>query len=290
MKSATVNTVKRLLLILAGSVLMSFTVNTFVKAGGLVPAGFTGLVLLLQEICLRFGGFKIPFSPVYYALNIVPAAVCFKYIGKKFTLYSVLMVLLTGILIDGMPTMFIGIIQLHDTLLSAVFGGLLYAVSISLCLYAGATSGGTDFIAIFIAERFRKDAWNQIFMGNCVILAIAGFLFDLDKALYSIIFQYVTTVALGALYKNYQQRTLLIITNVPEQIYTVINEITNHGATCFNGYGSFEKKERTMVYSIVRASQVKKLVPAIRKVDPLVFINVLKTELIHGKFYMQPKD
>ena len=290
MENRFLYTARRLFLIILASVLMALDMKTFIQAGGIIPAGFTGMVLLIQEVCMRYANIKIPFSIVYYAFNLVPAIVCFRFIGKKFTLYSALMVFLTGILIDFMPSMFIDFIQIHDTLLSAVFGGLLYALSISLCLHAGATSGGTDFIAIFISERYRKDAWNYIFAGNCIILAFAGFLFDLDKALYSIIFQYVTTVALGALYKNYQQRTLLIITNMPDEVYSVINEITHHGATYFDGHGSYEKSPRVMLYSIVTADEVKELIPAIRKIDPTAFINVLKTELLNGKFYMRPKD
>jgi uncharacterized membrane-anchored protein YitT (DUF2179 family) len=281
---------KRLFLVLLGGVLMAFNINTFVHAGGLLPGGFTGLVLLMQEICLRYGNIHIPFSIPYYILNAVPAAFCFKYIGKKFTIYSIIMVLVSGLLTDWMPEMFIELLQLHDTLLSAIFGGLLNAFSISLCLHAGATSGGTDFIAIFISEKYRKDAWNYIFAGNCVILGLAAFLFDLDKALYSIIFQYATTIALGILYRNYQQKTLLIITNKPEEVYSVINEMTHHGATYFEGHGVYEKKQRIMLYSIVTAPEVKKLIPAIRKVDGEAFINVMKTEQLNGRFYQQPKD
>ena len=284
------STIKRLLLILAGSLLMAFDMNTFIKAGGILPGGFTGLVVLIQEICLRFGHFHLPFSVLYYILNFVPAAVCFKYIGKKFTLYSVLMVVVSGFLIDWMPHMFIDFIQLHDTLLSAVFGGLLFLVSISLCLYAGATSGGTDFIAIFISEKYKKDAWNYILAANCVILGAGGFLFSLDKALYSIIFQYVTTVGLEVLYKAYQHRTLLIITNIPEDVYKVINEKTHHGATYFEGRGTFEHKTRIMIYSVVTASEVKELIPAIAKIDPSAFINVIKTNQLNGKFFQKPKD
>jgi len=280
----------RLLLVLLGGVLMAFNINTFVHAGGLLPGGFTGLVLLIKEICLRYGNIDIPFSIPYYILNAVPAAFCFIYIGKNFTIYSVIMVIVTGLLTDWMPAMFIEPLQLHDTLLSAIFGGLLNSLSISLCLYAGATSGGTDFIAIFISEKYRKDAWNYIFAGNCVILGVSAILFDLDKALYSIIFQYVTTIALGILYRNYQQRTLLIITNRPDEVYAVINAMTHHGATYFEGHGVYEKKARIMLYSIVTATEVKKLIPAIRKVDGEAFINVIKTEQLNGRFYQQAKD
>jgi len=290
MENKPLRIARRLSLILIAASLMAFNINTFVHAGGLIPGGFTGLTLLTQEICQRYWNFNIPFSVVYYILNSVPAAICFKFIGKRFTIYSILMIILTGLLIDFMPSLFIDFIQLHDTLLSAVFGGLLSAVSVSICLHADTTSGGTDFIAIFISEKYQKDAWNYIFAGNCVILAMAGFLFSIDKALYSIIYQFTTTMALGALYRGYQQRTLLIITNSPDEVYKVILDKTNHGATSIEGFGHYEKKKRVMLYSVVTANQVKELIPAIRKIDSIAFINILKTEQINGRFYQRPKD
>ena len=276
-------------MIVAGT-LMAFNIRTFVHAGGIIPGGFTGLSLLIQKICLQYGDFNLPFSVPFYIFNAVPAAVCFKFIGKKFTLISLLAIIITGLLTDWLPSMFIEIIKLHDTLLSSVFGGALNGLAIALCLYAGATSGGTDFIAIFISEKYRKDAWHYIFIGNLFILASAGFLFGIDKALYSIIFQFTTTVTLESLYRNYQQRTLLIITNKPDLIFSVINEKTHHGATCFDGFGSYEKKSRTLLYSVVTANQIKTLIPAIREADSDAFINVLKTDQLNGRFYQKPYD
>ena len=290
MKSHLLHTLKRLALISTGAVLLAFNLNTFVSAANLLPGGFMGVVLLIQEIALRYWGFQIPFSILFYVLNIIPAIVCFIHIGKKFTLYSILMILLVGFLTDWMPSMFIDFIQLHDVLLAAVFGGVLCAVAISLCLYADATSGGTDFIALYISEKYRKDAWNYIFAGNCVILIIAGVLFSLDIALYSIIFQYVTTVSLKFFYKNYQQKSLFIITNKPDEVSAMIYEKTRHGATSFDGTGSFEKAHRVLLYSVVTATEVKMLIPEIRKIDDDAFINVIKTEQLNGRFYQKPKD
>ena len=289
-QSSPGRTIRRLTLITLGAVLMAFNINTFVHAGGLIPGGFTGMTILIQEIFLRFLHIKIPFSVVLYALNSVPAFFCFRFIGKRFTLYSILMVFLCGLLTDFMPQMFIKFIQLHDTLLSAVFGGILNAVSIVMCLYADATSGGTDFIAIFISEKYRKDAWNYIFAGNCVVLALAGFLFSLDKALYSIIFQFTTTMVISSLYKAYQQKTLLIITSRPVEIYTIIREKTHHGATAMTGIGMYNMEERKLLYSVVYSNEVGPLVSALHAADPNAFINTIKTEQINGNFFRRPKD
>jgi uncharacterized membrane-anchored protein YitT (DUF2179 family) len=283
-------TVKRLFLITAGALLMALNLNTFVHAGRLIPGGFTGLALLIKESALHFGGVTVPFSVILYGLNLIPAVISFKYIGKWFTLYSVLMVVLSGLFTDWMPAMFIRIIQLHDILLSAVFGGILNGVSICLCLYAGATSGGTDFIAIFISEKFRKDAWGYIFIGNCLILILAAFMFELDRALYSIIFQFATTAALSRLYQGYQQKTLLIITGKSREVYELIRDKTHHDATSFTGIGHYEMAERVMLYSVVSAGEVNGLVAEIKKIDPRAFINVIKTEQLNGRFYQPSKD
>jgi uncharacterized membrane-anchored protein YitT (DUF2179 family) len=289
-KTSAPHTVKRLLLIIAGALVMAFNLNTFVHAGGLIPGGFTGLALLIQESAFRFGNIKIPFSLILYILNAAPVIISFRYIGKWFTVYSGLMVLLSGLFTDWMPAMFIQTIQLHDMLLSAVFGGLLNGIAICLCLYAEATSGGTDFIAIFISEKYRRDAWNYIFIGNCVILVLAAFLFALDRALYSIIFQFTTTVVLSRLYQGYQQKTLLIITGKSTEVYELIRDKTHHDATSFTGIGHYKMTNRVMLYSVVSAGEVNGLVAEIKKIDPDAFINVIKTEQLNGRFYQRPKD
>ncbi|MDR1931466.1 MAG: YitT family protein [Spirochaetales bacterium] len=283
-------TVKRVLLVVAGALIMAFNLNTFVHAGGLLPGGFTGLALLIQECALRFAGKEIPFSILLYVFNAIPALISFKYIGKKFTLYTCLMIFLSGLLTDWMPAMFIEHLQVHDTYLSAIFGGILNAVAISMCLFADATSGGTDFIAIFLSEKYKKDAWNYIFAGNCVILIAAGYIFSIDKALYSIIFQFATTMALQTLYRGYQQKTLLVITSRPDRVYTLIRDETHHGATSFTGTGLYEMENRVMIYSVVSANQANKLAAAIRKIDPRAFINIIRTEQILGRFHKAPKD
>lgn len=93
------------------------------------------------------------------------------------------MIVVSGILTDIVPSF----PMTQDILLISIFGGLINALAISLCLFANATSGGTDFIAIFLSEKYGIDSWNYIFAGNVVILGIAGALFGWDKALYSII-------------------------------------------------------------------------------------------------------
>lgn len=285
-KKQSIDTVKRMLMIVAASLIMAINLKSFVRTGGLIPGGFTGLTRLLQEISVLLWKVEPPFSVINFVLNAVPVVISFKFIGKKFTGYSCLMIVLSSILTDMIPAYTVT----TDTLLVAVFGGLFNAVAISICLFAGATSGGTDFIAIFLSEKFSIDTWNYIFAGNVVILVIAGMLFGWDKALYSIIFQFASTQVLHALYKRYQKQTLFIVTDKPQQVYEAIAEITNHDATLIKGIGCYQKKERSILYSVVGRDEVRKVLNCVKKTDPQAFVNMIRTESLSGRFYQRPND
>ena len=47
-----VNDVKRVVMVVAASVIMAANLKSFVRTGGLIPGGFNGLTRLLQEICV----------------------------------------------------------------------------------------------------------------------------------------------------------------------------------------------------------------------------------------------
>ena len=290
MKTKTENmvwdTVKRTSMILAASVIMAVNLKTFVRTGGLIPGGFTGLTRLLQEISDLLWGVEPPFTAINLVLNAVPIVISFKFIGKKFTVYSCLMIVVSGLLTDIIP----GFTLTDDPLLVAVFGGLFSAVAISICLLANATAGGTDFIAIFLSEKYDIDSWNYIFAGNVVLLVIAGALFGWEKALYSIIFQFTSTQVLHALHRRYQKQTLLIITQKADEIYEVIKEMTNHDATLIKGQGCYMKKECDILYSVVGRDEVRKVLNRVRETDPEAFVNMIRTESLSGRFYQRPND
>ena len=266
------------------SALMAFNLKSFVRTGGLFPGGFVGLTVLIQQIAEVFLHIKIPYSALYLPLNLSPAFIGFKYIGKKFTIYSFYVVFLSGILTDLFPDITIT----YDTLLIAVFGGLINGTAISLCLQNGASSGGTDFISIYYSEKKGIDAWNYILLANVVILGTAGVLFGFDKALYSIIYQYTGTQMIQILFKRYQKDTLLIITAYPTAVYEKIRELTHHDATLIEGTGCYEGTERHILYSVIGREQVDAVISAIRKIDEKAFINVINTEQVNGRFYRTP--
>ena len=222
---------KRLLVVCLASVLMALNIKSFVRTGGLYPGGATGLSLLIQRGAQMYLGLALPYTVINVILNAIPIYIGFRFIGKKFTLYSCLCIVLTSVLTDLIP----GIAITSDVLLISIFGGIINGFAISLCLLTGSTTGGTDFISIYLSEKKGMDAFNIILGLNAVILVAAGFMFGWDKALYSILFQFASTQVLHTLYKKYQQETFFIVTNHGEQVYQAISKATNHGATILDG-------------------------------------------------------
>lgn len=286
MKQKIKKEIIRILTICIASIIMAANINTFVQTGGMIPGGATGLTILIQRTFENYFQLHIPYTLLNLGLNAIPVYIGFRYIGKKFTIYSCLMILLTGIFTDLIPNYPLT----YDILLISIFGGILNGFAISLCLKVDATSGGTDFISIYFSQKTGKDSFNLILGINVVIIGLGGIIFGWDIALYSIIFQYASTQVLHLLYKNYQQQTLFIVTNKAAAVCEAISNISHHGATIMNGEGSFGGHERSVVYSVVSSYEAQQVIAAIKAVDEKAFINAIKTERLQGRFYHKPKD
>lgn len=280
------NDIKRLLLVILAGVLMAVNIKTFVRVGGLIPGGVSGLSVLIQRCAQQYLDLNIPYTAINIILNAVPVYIGFRFIGKKFTFYSLVMIVVSSVLTDIIPTIEIT----YDTLLIAVFGALINGVSISLCLIADATSGGTDFIAIYLSQKRRVESWNIILAFNAVLLCTAGLFFGWDKSLYSIIYQYITTQVLHMLYRDFQQQTLFVVTEKTQEVCDAIYEVCHHGATIVDAEGSHSHRQHKMVYSVIAGSDSKKAIKTIREIDPNAFINSIRTSELRGNFYMKEKD
>ena len=273
-----------LICVITGAAIAAVNLNTFVNAGGLFPGGFNGLTVLIQRIASTYFSVEIPFSLVNYALNALPAYIGFKMVGKKFTAYSILMIVLTGLFVDLFPVVNLT----EDILLIAIFGGIINGVALSIALKGNASSGGTDFISMWISKRTGQSAWNYVMGVNVIMLLIAGALFGWESALYSIIFQFCSTQIINTLHTRYKRMTMLIVTSQPDVIIPIIQHSTHHGVTRLEGIGTYSGKPRTLLYTVVNTTDVKGMMHRIKEVDQTAFINVTKTEMVEGRFYMEP--
>lgn len=277
---------KRVTVLVVASLIMAFNIKSFVNTAELYPGGFTGLSVLLQRIAATYFHINLPYSALYYPLNIIPIYIGFKYIGKKYTFFSLMVVVMVGAFTDLLPT----VVITYDPLLLSVFGGILSGLGGVLCYWNDANGGGTDFIATWLSIRRKVDSFNIIMGFNILLMIVAGILFGFEKCLYSIIFQYATTQTIHLMYHKYQQNTLIVVTDKPKEIAATIFDRTRHGATILHGEGGFQGQEHTVLYSVVSREETGQVLKLIRECDKKAFVNVFRTEQVKGEFYQKPAD
>ena len=276
----------RIICILVGSLMMAANIKIFVRAGNTFPGGIAGLTLLIQKSFSEFANLEVPYSLINYTLNVFPAIIGFKMIGKKFTMFSIFQIALVGALVDLIPQQAVT----YDPLLIAVFGGIINGSSIGIILKGGASTGGTDFIGVFISEKLKQNSWNYIFGFNCLILMVAGILFGWEAALYSIIFQYASTQMVNTLHTRHKKVTLNIMTTKADEIDQKLLKATHHGVTRFEGVGCYLKEDVSMLYSVVASEQVNDVMDLVHEIDPHAFVNAIQTHTIKGRFHQDPID
>lgn len=270
--------------ILLGSVLVAVNLNTFVEQGNLVPGGFSGLAKLIQRIGLTFYGVKIPFTLLNVIFNAIPAVFAYRLVGKKFTILSCVSLFTVSILVDQLPVIPIT----GDILLISVFGGILNGLGMSLVLNNNASGGGTDFIAMSLSVRYKVSTFNYMLIFSAVIILVSGAIFGMDKALYSIIFQFCNTQVINTFYKKYKKKTLLIVTDNPAAVSADLLELTNHSSTILKGFGSYTAHKKYLIYTVLSDNDVRKMKKRIREEYPDTFVNVLNSSDVVGNFYIQP--
>lgn len=272
------------LCILLGSLIVAVNMNTFVEQGRLVPGGFSGLAKLIQRVGLTFYDVKISFTVLNVLFNAIPAVFAYRLVGRKFTILSCISLLTVSVLVDELPVIPIT----GDILLISVFGGILNGLGMSLILNHNASGGGTDFIAMSLSVKYKVSTFNYMLLFSAVIILVSGAIFGMDKALYSIIFQFCNTQIINTFYKKYKKKTLLIVTDHPADVSADLLELTNHSSTILKGFGSYTAHKKYMIYTVLSDNDVRKMKKRIREQYPDTFVNVINSSDVMGNFYIQP--
>ena len=141
-----------------------------------------------------------------------------------------------------------------------------------------------------LSNKLKKPSWNFVFGINVVILMAAGLLFGFEEAMYSIIFQFVSTQIIERFHQRDQRVTLFIVTSKAQLLEQELMSYTHHGVTRLEGQGCYLKENKALLYTVVGADEVKDVVHLVKALDSKVFINTVKSEGITGRFYQEPLE
>ena len=281
-------TLVSLFAVLLSSTLQTFAIQSFIKPSGLLSSGFTGIALLVDQISMTFFDKPVSVSILLLALNLPVAILCYKTISKRFVFYSLLQVFTTSIFLKALH--FDPFFGSKETILNVIFGGFVFGIAIVIALKGRASTGGTDFIALYVSNKKGKSIWGYVFAFNAVLLSIFGILFGWREAGYSILFQFISTKIISTFHQRYVRVTLQITTSKPNEVIETYIKNFRHGLSCVNGIGGYSKKDITLIHTVVSSYEVADVVEILKSIDPYIIINSFKTEQFYGRFYQSPID
>ena len=163
-------------------------------------------------------------------------------------------------------------------------------VPVALALKAGASSGGTDFIALYFANKNGREIWMQVFAFNAMILCVFGVIFGFDKAGYSILFQFISTKTISTFHTRYKRVMLHIYTVKKDEVVDTYLEKFHHGITALDGYGGYSHHPVSYLTAIVSSYEVGDVLETLKETDPKIIVSVTKVENFIGRFYNKPLD
>ena len=147
-----------LLAVILSALVQSYVLQVFARPSGIISGGFTGLAMLVERLG-ELRGYHIPMQVTMLLLNIPVAVLCCKGISLRFTAFSLVQVALCSLFLQVFTFRPI----FNDEVLNVIFGGVIWGASIVIALRGNASTGGTDFIALYISNRTGMSIWTWVF-------------------------------------------------------------------------------------------------------------------------------
>ncbi len=267
-------------LIVVGSFILAAGFVLFITPYKIVPGGVYGISIVLHYL------FNTPVGMVALAFDIPLTIIGIKVLGPRFGIKTVVGFVLTAVFTDLLTYLhgYEPLIQ-GDTLLSSVFGGVFIGLGVGLIFKSKATSGGTDIIAMIIAKYTKLPVGQLMILVDSTIVLFGLIVFqDWKIPFYSLIVIFITGKVIDLILEgiNYD-KVLFIISDKTEEIREKIITDLGRGGTLIDAKGMFQKKDKTIIFTVVNRREVAILQEFIHSVDNKAFVTVINANEILGE-------
>ena len=267
-----------IIVIMIGALISSLGINLFLSKAKLLSGGIMGIALTIEYLS------NIPSGISILILNIPLFFISFKYLKKKFTLYTAIgMISYSTALIITKPMSHL--IQVNDILLYCIYGGVLTGIGSGLIFYRNGSTGGIDILTMVIRKKFSNFEIGKVSFGfNLIIVALAALIFGLPQALYTLISMFISGTILDKILNGFtSKKLLLILTDKEDDIINYVISDMHRGVTSLMAEGEYTRSQKKLLYIAVTTSQMISLKHKILRIDPKAFITIIDVSEVKGK-------
>ncbi|MDW0117264.1 YitT family protein [Sporosarcina thermotolerans] len=271
---------KRIIAVIFSALLVAISLNFFLINANVYASGFAGAAQLVSSILNDHFGISLSTGILLLLFNIPVFILGWFKVGRGFTIYSIISVFFTTLFLELLPILSLS----NDIILNAVFGGVIAGVGVGISLKLGASTGGMDIVAMVLSRLQDKPIGTYFLLLNGIIIVLAGFLYEPENALYTMVALYVTTSVIDMLHTRHEKVTAMIITHKADDLQQAIHNKMVRGITIVPAKGAYSKEEKNMLYLVITRYELYDLEKIINEVDPQAFTNIVQTVGIFGFF------
>jgi uncharacterized membrane-anchored protein YitT (DUF2179 family) len=241
--------------------------------------GVTGIAVVLGRI-----GHLDP-TTYNFIINMILLVLGFLFLGKDFGAKTVYVSVLNSVALSLAEKWFpLDAPLTNQPVLEMFFAIALPALSSAILFNIGASSGGTDIMAMILRKYTSFNIGTALLIVDVFIVVAACFVFDIQTGLFSLTGLVLKSLVIDSAIENINLcKYFTIICDHPEPICEFITKELNRSATIYQAEGAYAHQPRTVILSVMKRSQAVQLRNFVRKNEPGAFIAITNSSEIIGK-------
>ena len=264
--------------VLAGNLILAFTVSAFMVPHGIIMGGATGMGLTISHY------FPIDLSLIIFIVNAILFVLGAVVLGKKFALTTIISTFLYPTFLSVVRQI-PGVADMTDNImLATIYGGALLGLGIGLIVRVGASTGGTDILALVFNKWFHIPVAALLYVVDFTVLGMQVFFSNSEQILYGILALILTTIVLNrVMLMGQSQIQLFIITELYEEVKEKMLKEIDAGVTMVHIETGYGKKQQQGVLCVIPKRKLYSVKELVQMVDPKAFITITQINEVRGR-------
>lgn len=273
--------VKEYVLITIGVLLVVFGVYFFKFPNNFSIGGVTALAILLSS----FFGEGVSSGTIVLVVNILLLIVGYLVLGKSFgnrTAYGSILMSLALKALEVLVPMNKPIT--NEPVLELAFAVALPAAGAAILFNIGASTGGTDVVAMLLKKYTNTDIGRSLFYTDLLLTLAAFLVFDVKTGLLSLLGLILKSAVVDSAIENMNlHKYFTVICEDPNPICEYIINGLNRSATVFEAQGAFSHKNKKIILTVMSRAQAIQLRKFVKQAEPEAFMLITNTSEIIGR-------
>ena len=175
----------------------------------------------------------------------------------------------------------------QQPLLELLFAIFLPGIGSAVLFNIGASSGGTDIIAMILKKHTSLNIGTVLMLVDVAAVVSSFFVFGPETGLFSLVGLAAKSVVIDDVIESINLcKCFNIICDNADPICDYIIHTLGRSATVYEAQGAFSHHQKTIILTTMHRGQAVKLRNFIRRTDPTAFILISNSSEIIGKGFL----